>query len=412
MEKDDSNTGLRYQMEVFDYEPSLRRVTNGSFLTRLRMLNIAHFKNFRTPLGHMFMTLRNLYSRIILRPIPGMHGLLVKIEPSKQIPATHVDLSLRLNHDIKRDDNLMTPAMTLNGRATYVLKNMEKTIKTWDLTTILEMNTGHTINNLKMQLTRMIPGQKDFKICLEGMKKWTKQGLTGRMNVAMSHSTEAKCSSDETVVDISMTGEESDEQKDEHHVHGDCVYPRTYHVHPDDYTIDCLASFTNIRKYTYIIKTTPVNLPTEFKRTFMLWMDHIKGNYISHYIRVPEHSEEVAENNLKVKVLYPLIDNEVDVEVLGPQEGFRFESLNLRELRWFGMYPDNLYYSDIYRFMHRIGLTDICMVHKDVLHFGRHHEGISHSLTNDWTLYMGDGKTGNKMFAVYIKKVDDKRMVS
>lgn len=62
---------------------------------------------------------------------------------------------------------MFMPAMTLGGRITYVLKNGDKAVRTWDLNTVMELNKDHT-DNLKMDLTRIIPGQK---ISSSAMKK-------------------------------------------------------------------------------------------------------------------------------------------------------------------------------------------------------------------------------------------------
>lgn len=408
--KDDPNTGYMYHASVFDHEP-IQHITNGTILNSVYdVLTEKRTKNYQTVLGYMYLVVRHMYFLKELLPTQGMHGYVIRAIPSTEIRITHIDISLRLTQDIKRDDNMFIPAMNLGGRITYVLKNEDKAVRTWDLNTVMELNKDHT-DNLKMDLTRIIPGQKDFKLCLEDMRKFVPDGVTGRMKLAMSQSSDAKCKEDETILDVTSVGRISDERKREHRIHGACVYPRTYHERPDDYTLRCLSSFSDIRAYEYDIKLT--NMPIEFKKTLALWMDRIKGHYISHYTYLVEHEVDVPENTMKVRVEFPLVDDLLDVEVIMPKSGWRLEGIRRRELAWWGMEPDNMYFSDWFKFLHTVGLTDMCLVDNVRVRFGRDHWGITHQLPSDWTLIMGDGASAdNKMFSVFAKKLDERRMVS
>lgn len=406
MDKDDSNTGYNYHVAMYDVEPTMH-VTNGSHNSILHLLGVKYTKNYVTPLDRFLLTHMNMLSSIMMQPSVGVHGYMMRISPSMEYPVTHIDVSLRLNHEIKRDENVLTPAVTMNGRVTYAVKNAEKATKTWDLNSVLEMNSGHTQNNLRMQLTRIIPGQKDFKVCLDATKKYTNVNVLGHMNIAMSHSTENKCTKDETVVDVSMTGTELKEQTDKHHhVHGACVYPRSYHVRPDDHTMSCLASHTTLRQYIYNVKTT--NVQSEFKKIMHQWIDYIKFCHRSNYIFISEPEHEIAENNMKIKVEYPLVDDVVDVEVLGPKHGFKLESVDTKELSWFGVEPDNTHYSKMFMFMHAVGLTDVCVVHNDIV-LDHHQHHWPHHLTTDWSLLIGDDH--QKKFGLFAKKLDEHKMV-
>lgn len=406
VEKDDSNTGYHYHIAVYDAEPTLH-VTNGSYNAWLRLFGIKYTKNYMTPLDHWILTQINMYSYLMHQPRVGVHGYMAKMAPSTEYPVTHIDISLRLTPEIKRDVNILTPALTVNGRITYAVKNAEKAMKTWDVNSVLEFNSGHTQNNWRMQLTRIIPGQNDFKVCLDATKKYTNVNVIGHMNVAMSHSADNKCTKDETVMDIVMTGTQLKEQMNKHHIYGACSYPRSYFVRPDDHTMSCLSSYTTLRQYIYNIKMN--NVQSEFKKMMQEWMDYIKGSYMSHYTFISEHEHDIPEHNMKVKVEYPLVGDMMDVMVMGSQNGFKLEGIDTKELSWFGAYPDNTHYSKMFMFMHAVGLTNVCIVQNDVV-LDHYHHHWPHHLTTDWTLVIGDDH--QKMFGVFAKKIDEHKMVS
>lgn len=407
MSKHDVNTGYNLFGAIYDADPE-NYATNGSFWTKMKKIVLETPESHSNMMGFIANTLRHIHGNVFLQPnVVGMRGVILKLSPSTELPVTHLDLSLRMSQEVLRDEKLFTPKVSLNSRATYSVKNMDRATRTWDVNANVEMNSGHTNNNLRVQVTRIVPGQKDYKICVDGTVKYTVENLTGHVNVATSQSNEPKCTTEETMMDITVVGRKNEEQNEDHVVYGVCSYPQNKLSEPD-YTLPCISSQSTLREFVYDIKT--MNVPSEFKKTAMYYLDWLKGMYMSHYSHISEHQEDVAENNVKVKVDYPVVGHQMNVEVVTHQHGWKFESIPVHGLPVFGSLgePESTHISDLLLFMHSVGLMDVCKVEIDHVH--HHHHSVSQHVTNDWELYWGD-KIQNPYIGVYVKQVGGK-MVS
>lgn len=403
--KHDVNTGYDLLASVFDADPETY-VTHGSTMEKLKKLILATPETHNTALDFVFNSIRHVYLDTFLQPsTKGMKGVFLKLSPSTETPITHLDLSVRLNQEIQRDEKLFTPKVTWNSRGTYSVKNGDKALRTWDVNAISEWNSGHTNNNLKVVVTRIVPGQKDFKVCVDGTWKYGLENVTGHVNVATSQSGEAnKCNSDETLLDITVLGQKIKEQHEDHVIYGACSYPQNAFLEPD-YTLHCIAADTTLREYIYDVKTT--NVPSEFKKTALHWWDYFKGLYMSHYTHVPEHQEDVGENNLKVKIEYPVVGHQLNIEVVSHQQAWKLESIHVHDKPLLASVgePESTHVSDLLILLHSVGLTDVCKIHKDDVH--HHHHTEDKQVGDDWELYWGD-KVQNPYVGVYIKKVEGK----
>lgn len=56
----------------------------------------------------------------------------------------------------------------INVRGTLDVKaaSTNESVRSWDMNVNIDMHPGHVINNFKIQMTRMIPGEKNWKVCL------------------------------------------------------------------------------------------------------------------------------------------------------------------------------------------------------------------------------------------------------
>lgn len=188
MDEHSLNTGRHYHVVVFD---SNQHASNGSFHHRLHLLLNPFTKSCDNLWDYVKLSVFNVHKWLEHSAHPGHYGLYVRVEPSTEYHANHLDLAVRWDHEIHHN-YLYEPAQKLNTRATYSVKNHEKSLKIWDATMVLDLNHGHTVNNLKAHFTRIIPGQKDYKVCVEGGKKWTAEGVSGHLNVAMSQSVDGE----------------------------------------------------------------------------------------------------------------------------------------------------------------------------------------------------------------------------
>lgn len=403
--KHDVNTGYHILGAVYDADPE-NYITSGGFWTKLQKIVLESPETHsHSMLGFLTNTIRHINAHVFLQPnVVGMRGLLLKLSPSTEIPVTHLDLSLRLNQEMQRDEKLFTPKMSMNSRATYSVKNMDRAVRSWDMNVNTEMDSGHTNNNMKLILTRMVPGQKDYKICVDANMRYGIENVTGHVGVATSQSTDSKCTPEETMLDITVVGNKNKEQHKDHVVYGVCSYPQNKFLEAD-YTLPCIAAGSTLREYVYDVKT--MNVPSEFKKSAMHWMDYLKGMYMSHYTHVPEHQEEVGENDLKIKVEYPVVGHQMNVEVVSHQQAWKLESMQVPDMPllrcW--AHPESTHVSDLMLFMHSVGLMDVCKIHTNDVHH-HHHTEMKH-VTNDWELYWGD-KVQSPYIGVYIKKVQDK----
>lgn len=387
---------------IYDADPE-NYATNGSFWARMKKIILATPETHSTPVGFIINAIRNIHANVFLQPsTTGMKGIMLRISPSTETPITHLELSLRLNQEVQRGEKLFTPKVSLNTRATYSVKNHDRTRRTWDMNTNAELNSGHTNNNFKVQVTRIVPGLKDYKVCVDGTVKYTVENVTGHVSVATSQSTEQTCSSAETMMDVTMVGHKNEEQHKDHVVYGVCSYPQNKHLW-SDYVLSCIAAHTTLRGYEYDVKT--MNVPSEFKKTALHWFDHLKGMYMAHVTHIPEHHEDVAENNLRVKIEYPVVGQQMNVEVVTHQQAWKLESLPVDGLPVIGK-PESTHFSDLLVFMHSVGLMDVCMIEKDMVH--HHHQSVKqHVMDDDWELYWGD-KIQNPYVGVYVKGVSGK----
>lgn len=402
MDHHDLNTGHHYKVVVFD---SMHHISNGTYKHLMHMFAQPWTKNTDNPISHHILTVLNWHTYLHLMPIEGNYGIMYRTEPSNQYDVSNIDLSVRLNFEHVESDYVYTPATKLNARLTYAVKNKEQSLKTWDMNAVLDLNNGHTVNNLKMQLTRIVPGQKDYKICVDGVKKWTNKGVSGHLNIAMSQSADGKCTKDDSVVDVTMTGEPSEEQLSHEHKYGSCQYPIPYSI-PHYHTLHCLVSHTTVRKYMYNVKTT--NIPTQFKHYLLKVWDHVKGFYMDHYEHEEQHNEDIGENNFKVDVLYPMQGSEVDMYFSTPQHQYSLTAIPTQQLHWWGLMPDSKYYPKQFVYLHKYNVLDHCEIHHDHMHFNQ--KKMQKEIPSEWTLYAGNADK-NPQHAVYVKQLAKEQLV-
>lgn len=400
MNKHDVNTGYNYVISVYDTDPE-NYVTNGSFTHKLQNILLETPETHTTAFGFLVNGARHVLGSVLFQPSTvGARGIIIKASPSVEIPVTHIDLSLRANQEVQRDENLFTPKVSFNARATYSVKNVDKATRTWDVNTNVDLNSGHTNNNIKVQVTRIVPGQNDFKMCLDGTVKYGVDNITGHWNLGMGQTTEGKCGAEETVLDVTMVGRKNEEQLRDHHIYGVCS--DIPHLFTTDYTLQCIAAHTTVRDYVYDIKTT--NVPSEFKKVALLLVDEVKGAFMPHYTRISEHEEDVKENDLRIKVNVPVIGHQMNVEIISHTEGWKLESVPTLSVPLIEK-PKSTHVSTLFSFMHAVGLMDVCEIRQDVVR--HHHHTVQKRVPDTWELYWGD-KIQNPAVAIYVRKVGNK----
>lgn len=387
------NTGYNIQLSLFDSE---RHITNTSLKNYMSMLTQKYTKNYRTILGYLWLTLWNGHVNSFLQPTPATNGILLKLSPSTVNPATSLELTLRLARDIKHEEYLILPAQKLNGRLTCTLKKDDKPLRTWDMNAILDIPSGHNAYNMKMQITRVIPGQKDLKMCLEGNKIWTKEGVNGHLNVGMSESAEGKCTAEDTILDIRMTGTKSEEQKMQNHVYRDCDEVISSDAVHHQY-LPCHLAHDTIRSYKYDIKTT--SLPASAKNCMVRIVNYLRNQIVPVYMDVKESTEKLERNQVKMSILFPTEDRSTEIRIKSLEHTYEiFSGLNFDFLQ-----PDTMHYSKIYQNLHILGLMRRCTVNRNSMRL--RNEDVPLQMKNEWMMFVGNAAQ-NPEQAVFIKQVE------
>jgi len=56
----------------------------------------------------------------------------------------------------------------INVRGTFDAKaaSTNESVRSWDMNVNIDMSPGHVANNFRVQMTRVTPGEKNWKVCL------------------------------------------------------------------------------------------------------------------------------------------------------------------------------------------------------------------------------------------------------
>lgn len=392
LEIEDENTGRRYEVKVFDNE---RPITRRTMIDLLHSVFQRDNKNDNgLPVMNLLLSIRNLWSRLVLLPGFGTSGFITRALPSAVNPVSHIDLSFRYNQELNREENVHLPSSRINTRATYSVKHNDSLLKTWDVNTIVDLNPGHTVSNVRVQIGKIVPDQKDFRICIDGTKKWVKAGVSGHISIAIGSSTDNKCPKNETLIDINMTG-----APDKKLMYYDkCNLEHLYEPYLDDQQMshylssDCIQRHTSIRKYVYDIKATKVPQYLAAKLTTLTRL------YVPYYTEVQRVSP-VEENSLKVIIDYTP-DNEIDLKILGSQEEYNITGIRIR-----GIQSDNYHYSRKFMALERFGLIKSCFVNNQKL-LNALNNVIDKEIGDDWVNYVMDNAE-NPVFSVAVKRIQE-----
>lgn len=356
------------------------------------------------------MSLSNLEALAAYHPQVGTHGFLVKVVPYGEHPITQADFTIRIHRDATAEKDQFLQAVKYNLRATFSLKNKEQALRTWDMNWNTNYNAGHTQRDLKVDFTRIVPDKKDFKICFEGTKKWTYEGINGHYNLMFGDSADGKCNGEEGAVEFTYFGKPLEEQKTPFHSYGICQ-PYDHDLGFDYHSLYCAAEHTAVRQYVYDIKVTK---PTTSDKFPIADFSHFWETYHKYYQYLDNEGEKLPEHHYKLSVQYPTTDSEVNFELVTPLHRHKFSGVPMKLVPfWFAHY-DNTHYSQLFMFMHYMGMMNTCTVYDHEVQYGFDERRVikSFQLTKEWTLYVGDVEKDAK-HGVYLKQVEGtKKIVS
>lgn len=141
------------------------------------------------------MGIRQKWINDFISPRKGSCGMLQRIQPSVVYPTSQVssnknlyicknhfdisilnfffflqvDLNVRVNvEDVEHVHQKMTKfsSTKINIRGTLDAKaaSTNESVLSWDVNVNADMSQGHVVNNVKVQMTRAIPGEKNLKV--------------------------------------------------------------------------------------------------------------------------------------------------------------------------------------------------------------------------------------------------------
>ncbi|GLV39118.1 crossveinless d [Carabus blaptoides fortunei] len=403
---DDENTGLRYQVALLNSERQLSRKDIRDFIVSITQSGNRNIED--SNLVQNLLSLRNLWTRIALLPNDEISGIIIRAVPNIRNQISHIDLSLRYNQEINRDEGIQLPSAKLNTRATYSIKEGERVLKTWDVNAIIELNAAHTVNNVKVQITKIVPDEKDYKICIDGIKKWIGTGVTGHLSITAGRSPDGKCAKDEALVDINMRGDRGQLKNNEKRVNvpAQLLYiPKLNDQQVLGYrTVENLLENTNILRYVYDIKTT--RIPDNVLHWLHQSLNVIERVY-NPYIVQENTQTQIAGNNVQVIVEYPVVGNQVNLQVINPQQTYNISGIQLSDLYKHGLQPDNYLLSRKFLRLYSLGLTQSCLINQQLILNGQN-SVINSVIGNDW-LKVVSNAVENPTLDVSVRRLDEQK---
>lgn len=138
------------------------------------------------------MGIRQKLMNDYISPQMGNCGMLLKTEPSIVYPTSHVsnqksrskrkkwfspfllfqvDFNVRMNmedvdHVHEKMHALSSHKVNVRGTLDAKAASTNESVRSWDMNVNIDMSPGHVINNLKVQMMRETPGEKNLKVRL------------------------------------------------------------------------------------------------------------------------------------------------------------------------------------------------------------------------------------------------------
>ncbi|XP_008543209.1 uncharacterized protein LOC103568231 [Microplitis demolitor] len=436
---DSKDTGLRLTTGIFDCENEI----TPTLIKKewIRSLIEERKNSWNSLLLHSILGIRQQFKNIILSPQMGSCGGIVKIKPSIIYPTSHVDLALKVNfNDIdRRTPSLLNEnKLDVHGTLDVIADSTNSSKQSWDLKMNINTSRGHLKNGLKVQLKRVIPGEKNLKICIDGQKIYpaipddplkvgrTVEETNGKLTFSMDHADDDLCHRNETLITITVKGELTDEQKKlftKESINGACykdmnnpLYKISSILLPK--TVNCLNEairHTTLRKYTLHVahKQVPRNIISKIfefedviKSIALPNIKYTNNNYTEPgsakiIIQFPMDYQSVNMSVITPFRSYDLIDVDLNVESNPPRlNGF---GPDYEKHLWFPL--DNTRFNVEFLGLYSLDMIKICSLYPKVVLTLDGGE-IPYSIPTEWTLVSGDYIYKN--FAIFVKNINDK----
>uniref|UniRef100_A0A348G627 Very high density protein 1 n=1 Tax=Odontomachus monticola TaxID=613454 RepID=A0A348G627_ODOMO len=433
---DSKDTGLKYSTSIFDCDSNVTPVTNAEEWQRA--FSPEYKSTWNSKIIQYYMGFIQKLENDYISPEMGSCGRLIKMEPSIIYPTSHVDLTLRVNmDDVDRVNDKMhiLSGKKINIRGTLDAKaaSTNESVRSWDVNVNMDMSQGHLVNNIRVQVTRVTPGEKKLKICVDVQKNYSetefpypkmsnsKVETNTKMTISSGFTDEEKCVRDEMLITMTLKGEMTEQQKSEmahDHVHGACVkdIANSLFIEKENHvpkTMNCIREtmlYTTLRKYT--VNVSYKKIPVSVYSQLSMFDDHFRATHLPH---VRYLSERAEGGNAKIVIEFPSDLKYINATVITPVNGYEYIEIPVHQHLFEGMIMgkptphwgwhatmDNTHFPISALSKVTQGLTKICTVYPQVL-ITLDNGVIPFMVPDQWTLVSGDHV--DQTYAIFAKAV-------
>ncbi|EFN69845.1 Vitellogenin [Camponotus floridanus] len=427
---DSKDIGLKYSMSVFDCENKITPAINVQEWHRA--MSPEHKNTWNSKIVQYIMGIHQKAFNDYISPAASNCGKIMKMEPSVLYPMSQIDMTLRVFVD-DVDQHIHTISnKKINVRGTINAMG----IRTWDMNINIDMSQGHTINNVKIQMTRDTPGEKKLKICLDAQKSYpitktdplkldiiTKEETNTKMTITAGFTDDDKCVRDEMLIVMTVKGEMTEEQKKQmkhDSVHGFCIKDiqnpqfQTSQGHIPK-TMNCIREtlqYTTMKKYT--VNTSYKKVPVSVLSQLALIEDSIRVLYWPYVKYITNRTES---GNAKVVIEFSSDHNDINATIVTPVSGYEYVQVPLHQQLfegmtvnkpvsqpgWLDVIMDNTRFSTASLYKMMKGQSEICTIYPKILITGK--DVIPFVTSDKWTLVSGDYI--DQTYAIFVKAVQD-----
>ncbi|KAK0162931.1 hypothetical protein PV327_006658 [Microctonus hyperodae] len=445
---DSRDVGLQFSSSIFDCENDIDNV----YLKRewLRSVIYDHKNSWNDVFVYSALGISQYIKNLVLSPPMGSCGILTKFQPSTIYPTSHVDFTHRYSvegniiGDGEAQNELKRTKANIRGSVEAFATPTNESSRLWDINVNLDFSEGHLNDSVKIQLTRVTPGEKTLKFCVDGEKSYPKvptdllkAGIANEetnfnLFVSMVYTDDKEienvisCPRNESFVNITIKGELTDEQKKSFthdSVEGLCKKDinNPLKKHPSDiipkttHCIDETIRHTTLRKYTAYI--THKQVPQSIISGFFEFNDIFDGGVMPH---IKYTNERVEPGNIKVEMEFPMNKHVMNTTIVTPY--FSYDMMNVHlavdtypsRLNGFGPdyekylwtpLLDNTRFSLKFLYDYTDNKMKICNLFPKIAQTLDDGE-IPYVVPTEWTLALGNYVKKN--FAIFIKNVDNK----
>ncbi|RLU17871.1 hypothetical protein DMN91_010110 [Ooceraea biroi] len=442
---DSKDLGLRYSASIFDCE---NKVTPVSDLQEWhRAMSSEHKNTGDSKLMQYMMGIRQKMTNVYLSPEMGNCGMLWKTEPSIVYPTSHVDVNLRMN--VENVDHLHEKMHSFNSKKINIRGTLDakaastnESVRSWDVNVNINMSQGHVLNNMKVQMKRVTPGEKNLKICVDAQKSYpvmdedplkidtNKEETNAKVTVTAGFTDDDKCVRDEMVIAMTIKSEMTEEQKKQmvhDSVHGDCVkdiqnpqfQTRQGYVPKTMNCIHEVLKYTTMKKYT--INASYKKVPVPVVSLLQSIDDSIRATYLPHVKYIWDRAEN---GNMKIMLEVSTDLNHLNATVVTPVSGYEYVQVPLHQgkvfrgiimdqtishpwmAEWHTALVNTHFTMNALRKMTQ-GLSKICTIYPEVA-ITTDNGVIQFPVPDEWTLVSGDHI--DQSYAVFVKSTQNDKL--